>query len=167
VVRLRRTGLSVRLSFGKSARPKGAQSAKVQDRNALMKLIVEASPIFTQISSFSHEPLLQHYGLATTWIDLVDNIWVALWFACHKAHASGKRSQYLHFETRLPGQTPDDFAYILLIAVDSEPGGAPGLLKGKSTELVDLRVTCPSIFLRPHAQPGPVQEAWQRNYSSD
>jgi len=31
------------------------------------------------------EPLLQHYGIQTTWLDLVDNIWVALWFACHKA----------------------------------------------------------------------------------
>jgi hypothetical protein len=132
----------------------GAQATKVQDRNAFMRLIVQALPIFTQIRPFSHEPLLQHYGLATTWIDLVDNIWVALWFACHKAHVSGKQSQYLHFETRLPGQTPDDFAYILLIAADSEPAGVPGLLKGKSTEVVDLRVTCPSIFLRPHAQHG-------------
>jgi hypothetical protein len=74
----------------------------LQQRNVFMKSIVDAMPIFQQIKLFSHEPLLQHYGLATTWIDLVDNIWVALWFACHKAHISGKRSQYLHFEKRLP-----------------------------------------------------------------
>lgn len=132
----------------------GAQAAQVQKRNAFMKLIVEATPIFAQIIPFSHEPLLQHYGLTTTWIDLVDDIWVALWFACHTAHVSGKRSQYLHFEKRLQERKPADFAYILLVAADSQPVGVPGLLKGKSTELVDLRVTCPSIFLRPHAQHG-------------
>jgi len=30
------------------------------------------------------EPLLQHYGIRTRWLDLVDNIWIALWFACHE-----------------------------------------------------------------------------------
>lgn len=32
--------------------------------------------------------------------------------------------------------------------------GVPGLFRGPRTELVDLRVACPSIFLRPHAQHG-------------
>jgi hypothetical protein len=140
--------------FRKIGPTQGAQAAVVNQRTAFMKLIDEATPIFKQIKPFSHEPLLQHYGLATTWIDLVDNIWVALWFACHKAHVSGKRSQYLHFERRLHEQDPGGFAYILLIAVDSEATGVPGLFKGENTELVDLRVTCPSIFLRPHAQHG-------------
>lgn len=36
------------------------------------------------------EPLLQHYGMRTRWVDAVDNIWVALWFACHVAHARGQ-----------------------------------------------------------------------------
>lgn len=27
-------------------------------------------------------PLLQHYGIKTPWLDVVDNIWVALWFSC-------------------------------------------------------------------------------------
>lgn len=30
------------------------------------------------------EPLLQHYGLRTRWLDVVDNIWVALWFAVNE-----------------------------------------------------------------------------------
>lgn len=30
------------------------------------------------------EPLLQHYGLRTRWLDVVDNIWVALWFATNR-----------------------------------------------------------------------------------
>lgn len=29
-------------------------------------------------------PLLQHYGVETPWLDIVDNIWIALWFSCWK-----------------------------------------------------------------------------------
>jgi hypothetical protein len=28
--------------------------------------------------------LLQHYGYATSWLDVVDNLWVAAWFASHR-----------------------------------------------------------------------------------
>src|SRR5215470_17985708 len=69
-----------------------AQSARVRDRNLFIAHIVASSPIFATFRNYAHEPLLQHYGLATTWVDLVDNIWVALWFACHKAHVSGDKS---------------------------------------------------------------------------
>lgn len=131
-----------------------AQSIKVRDRNVFVKKIVSESPIFSTFKDFAHEPLLQHYGLSTTWIDLVDNIWVALWFACHRAHSSGKNSQYLHFEKRIPGTPGNEYAYIMLVAADSQPAGVHGLFKGPNTELVDLRVACPSIFLRPHAQHG-------------
>jgi hypothetical protein len=129
-----------------------AQAGRVHDCRSFMREIVSACPIFSTFPNFAHEPLLQHYGLSTTWIDLVDNIWVALWFACHTAHVSGKRSQYLHFEARNSGN--ERFAYILLIAADSSQAGVPGLFKGPNAELVDLRVACPSIFLRPHAQHG-------------
>ena len=27
--------------------------------------------------------VLQHYGIRTCWLDIVDNIWVALWFGSH------------------------------------------------------------------------------------
>ena len=30
------------------------------------------------------DPILQHYGIRTPWIDLVDNLFVALWFASHE-----------------------------------------------------------------------------------
>ena len=131
-----------------------AQSRRVCDRNLFIREVVSKSDIFSKFREFAHEPLLQHYGLSTTWIDLVDNIWVALWFSCHKAHVSGKNARYLHFEKRIPQGGSDEYAYILLIAADSNPAGIPGLWKGSNTELVDLRVACPSIFLRPHAQHG-------------
>ena len=145
--------LSPTLFRGISGR-QAAQATRVTERNRFMKMIVDNSPIFSTFPKFAHEPLLQHYGLSTTWIDLVDNIWVALWFACNQAHVSGKNSEYLHFERRRPSGA-NDFAYVLLVAANSrQQVGVPGLYKGPVTELVDLRVACPSIFLRPHAQHG-------------
>jgi hypothetical protein len=104
------------------------------------------------------EPLLQHYGLRTSWVDLVDNVWVALWFACYRAHAAGENGKFLHFEKRAPRteSTLERFAYIVLVAVDTMQGSTatPGLWRGDQTEFIDLRVAAPSIFLRPHAQHG-------------
>jgi len=106
--------------------------------------------------SYAHEALLQHYGLKTTWIDLVDNIWVALWFACHTARSVGPCSEYMHFERRVPRTDSTGKAYVLLIAADAVAPDKtrPGLYSGSNTELVDLRIAAPSVFLRPHAQHG-------------
>jgi hypothetical protein len=115
----------------------------------------EKCGIFEKFGSWSHEALLQHYGISTTWIDLVDNVWVALWFACHRAVSSGKNDEFLHFEKRVYG-TNDVYAYILLIGVDIKKRNSrkPGYYTGDNTELLDLRMAAPSIFLRPHAQHG-------------
>jgi FRG domain len=106
--------------------------------------------------AYAHEALLQHYGLKTTWIDLVDNIWVALWFACHTAHTRGSCGEYLHFERRVPRKDPTSKAYILLVAADAVAPDPkkPGFYSGSNTELLDLRIAAPSVFLRPHAQHG-------------
>ena len=111
--------------------------------------------IFRQVGAYAVEPLLQHYGFRTTWIDLVDNVWVALWFACHHGRTTGKLSEYLHFERRNPSVEGEKFAYILLVGTGITPSPtSPGLYSGAHTELIDLRVACPSIFIRPHAQHG-------------
>lgn len=100
------------------------------------------------------EPLLQHYGIRTRWIDLVDNVWIALWFACHSAQATGPLKAFLHFERRTPRGRKSEYAYVLLVrsAVISTPADRPGVTLGTDTEIVDLRVAAPSVFLRPHAQ---------------
>jgi hypothetical protein len=85
---------------------------------------------------------------------VIDNIWVALWFACHLAISSGSSKQYLHFERRSPAV--GEYAYILFLesaffqSSQEEPGH---YLDGRS-ETIDLRVAAPSVFLRPHAQHG-------------
>ena len=132
------------------------QSRRIGLLNSALTAARTKNEIFSSLDPFAHEPLLQHYGLKTSWIDLVDNIWVALWFACHKAFAAGAIGEYLHFEQRTESKDPGGFAYILLVSADSRPAqkSPPGAVIGKSTELIDLRVAAPSIFLRPHAQHG-------------
>lgn len=97
------------------------------------------------------EPLLQHYGIKTQWLDIVDNTWVALWFAVHKAISTiVDRREYIHmFENE-----ETDFGYIFLIGCDAkiEDKAYPGVYKSNTTVMVDLRKAIPSFFLRPHAQ---------------
>lgn len=120
------------------------------------KAIKEFSAPLKATAAYTHEALLQHYGLKTTWIDLVDNIWVALWFACHNARVIGPFGDYLHFERRIPRTDTTGKAYILLVAADAvaPDKNQPGLFSGANTELIDLRIAAPSVFVRPHAQHG-------------
>ena len=130
-------------------------------RNAYMNSYLEScrkqKKVLKQVPGYAWEPLLQHYGIRTRWIDAVDNVWVALWFACHEVHATGPNGMFLHFERR-PLFHPDgkeNYAYIVLLEVGSNPvHDKPGLTEGMDTEAIDLRVACPSTFLRPHAQHG-------------
>lgn len=103
------------------------------------------------------EPLLQHYGIKTTWIDVVDNIWIALWFACHRAKSVGWPEECLHFEKRIPDpRTKQEYAYVMLLAsaYSSPMPGLPGRFRDERSETIDLRVAAPSHFVRPHAQHG-------------
>jgi hypothetical protein len=95
------------------------------------------------------EPLLQHYGIRTPHIDLVDNVWVALWFALHQAKSKVINShEYIYFY-----ENQCEYSYILLIATDAiNTSGDHGLYEGSLARLVDLRKSLPSYFLRPHAQ---------------
>ena len=99
------------------------------------------------------EPLLQHYGLRTRWLDVVDNAWVALWFACHRLAVEHRR--YAHHQRRSAAQEPDGFAYVeVLSAGVQSPTPVPGVSRSADARLVDLRYSSPSIYLRPHAQHG-------------
>ena len=96
-------------------------------------------------------PLLQHYGVRTHWLDVVDNTWVALWFALHRTKATvvdGR--EYIHFFEH----KTSDYGYIVLIGSDAkiENSRFPGIYRGETTVMVDLRKAVPSYFLRPHAQ---------------
>lgn len=104
---------------------------------------------------YAVEPLLQHYGIRTRWLDVVDNLWIALWFACHKFEFTG---HYGHVVRRVPrdADSNDGFTYLLAVVV---PGSLrevfPGLhLSEGVARVIDLRRAVPSFYLRPHAQHG-------------
>ncbi|MBS3179357.1 MULTISPECIES: FRG domain-containing protein [unclassified Pseudoclavibacter] len=99
------------------------------------------------------EPLLQHYGLRTRWIDVVDNIWVALWFACHRQITVGR---YAHHSRRSVSQEPASAkAYVFVMSTGTlEKTHIPGYSLSSTTRFVDLRYCVPSLYLRPHAQHG-------------
>ena len=95
------------------------------------------------------EPILQHYGLKTPWIDVVDNIWVALWFALHESKSIIiNNREYVHYY-----DSRQKYAYIVLMASDATTAVKPyGVYEGKETTVVDLRKATPSFYIRPHAQ---------------
>src|SRR5208283_1726512 len=124
--------------------------------NQYLSQLRSSNVIFQQFSEELHEPLLQHYGIRTTWVDLVDNLWIALWFASNKAFYAGDRSQYLHFERLDQTRNKTEHVYISLFGAcnTTMSGRTPGYYEGSNTELADLRIGVPSIFLRPHSQHG-------------
>lgn len=104
---------------------------------------------FNQYDRIILEPLLQHYGIKTPYIDLVDNVWVALWFALHQAKTKIINThEYVYFYNN-----ENEYSYVFLVATDAiNPSDKHGVYLGLETKLVDLRKAVPSYFLRPHAQ---------------
>lgn len=146
----------LRPSLYRNITTRAAQSKRECSLNTTVVELMRRCKLLDELYENAREPLLQHYGLNTTWIDLVDNIWIALWFACHKAKTTGESSEYIHYERREPDFSKKEYAYISLIAADMTNLNVPhpGHFISKKTELIDLRVACPSIFLRPHSQHG-------------
>ncbi|MET3355643.1 UNVERIFIED_ORG: hypothetical protein ABID33_003568 [Xanthobacter viscosus] len=145
---------SLKPSLYRDIKDRKKEDKKHEKLNKIISTFNESASIFDNIPPYAVEPLLQHYGIKTSWIDLVDNIWVAIWFSVYQCHSFGKASQFIHFEQRSPKE--GKFGYILCVAVDENMNLSPrkGTIRGDHTELVDLRIAVPSVFLRPHAQHG-------------
>ena len=107
------------------------------------------------------EGVLQHYGISTRFIDIVDNHWVALWMGLNRIEKNKQINTYYHYSERyipLAHDTlekQDYYQYILLIAVPfSTKPIKMGISESNEYIMVDLRQALPSVFLRPHAQHG-------------
>lgn len=104
-----------------------------------------------QFSDAVLEGLLQQYGIPTTWFDAVDNIWIALWFACYRSdnavsiNKNSEKRFFWHMTKRNPRSEESDerFAYVFVLCAESE-----------AAEVIDLRRELPSDYIRPHAQHG-------------
>ena len=127
---------------------------------------VNGKQVLSDVPIYAREPLLQHYGLSTQWLDFVDNIWVALWFACHQAvpapggYSFRKVDSHLAFEAGSEKKArngiswSEGLSYIILVKTGLGKEIEPGLIKTKDMSVIDLRKACPSFFVRPHAQHG-------------
>jgi hypothetical protein len=114
----------------------------------------KSSLLGSGVPRYAAEPLLQHYGIRTRWLDVVDNLWIALWFACHEFTVEGR---YLHVVRRTVHDAGEGFAYILSITLTAPVVSEErrGLWWFRDLgRVVDLRVAVPSYYVRPHAQHG-------------
>ena len=100
------------------------------------------------------EPLVQHYGIRTRWLDVVDNIWVALWFACHRQVSVGRHASHIRRSAAQEGDAANVYIAVLKTGPLEPARNLPGYWVGPETRVVDLRHSVPSVYLRPHAQHG-------------
>ena len=141
--------------------------------NKYIYQLIDDNAFMDSTTPIAYEPILQHYGIKTTWLDLVDNIWTALWFASYSAHATGPANKYMHYEI-----SKNEFSYISILYFGKienilhkntkrrikklyeykniptykiEYPSYPFFETEKYT-LIDLRYMTPSLYRRPHSQ---------------
>lgn len=103
------------------------------------------------------EGLLQHYGIKTHYVDIVDNHWIALWFGLYESTKLKNIHSYLCYTRRTVDKcecTDDMYQYLILIASNNNIINLYRLNPKSKTVTIDLRANLPTMFLRPHAQHG-------------
>lgn len=127
----------------------------------------------SSISRIKLMSILQHYGIPTQYLDVVDNHWTALWFGLNesKTYANGDvfcKYEQRHIDlldaVRARKEYNDEeymdyserfYQYIILILVANPTQQSSNeVIIGEDTIAVNLRNALPSTFLRPHAQHG-------------
>jgi len=91
---------------------------------------------------------MQHYGLKTPWLDLVDNIFIGLWFARNQM-------KWLDEEKYQIEKSKNEFGWIYLLKAEYEKKvNDEGICIGEKTQWCDLRYHHRDLSLRPHFQHG-------------
>lgn len=119
--------------------------------NTLINETYSTMPLLNKMDQKLIAPLFQHYGIHTDWLDLVDNLWVALWFSIHEYVRPESNKRY-EFVKRISKVESPTYLYLMLSDAVERHNKIPGYYKGENYEVVDLRVSAPSVFLRPHNQ---------------
>ena len=148
-------------------------SAAIQQLNTLKNRFLQDSKLcnFIKLSTEKNaknhqlEGMLQHYGVKTRYVDVVDNHWIALWMGNNQCMEYKIQEKYYHYEKReipiiecLQDSVKLDidelYQYVLLIAMPHSNIHVSGITEHNDFILIDLRAALPSTFLRPHAQHG-------------
>ena len=124
-------------------------SKRKEKLNSLIEQAQNNMRILANMDRKLVSPLLQHYGIHTDWLDLVDNLWVALWFSIHEYIILDKRYEHVK---RIDEPGKPTYLYLMLSDAVDRHTKIPGYYKGEVSEVVDLRKAAPSVFLRPHNQ---------------
>jgi len=82
--------------------------------------------------------ILQHYGFRTSWLDVLDNLFVAVWFAAHMLTAAADPPIEI-------SPSPEEHGWLYLIASTAGP---------RHLRCVDLGTGHHPLSARPHAQHG-------------
>lgn len=142
------------------------------------------------VKKYAIEPLLQHYGIRTRWLDLTDSLPFALQFALmnyeeieptvilsgstryqleRDAGSCSKVLRNVKVMERVMSETDEGYAYLYVMELAGYQSGvegcADGLSKFKNGWLIDARREMPSFFLRPHVQHGLL--FFSRHFSKD
>jgi FRG domain len=103
----------------------------------------------------STEPMLQHYGIETRWLDAVDSIPHALFFATHRPVPPAPGATEWSYA---PSYRKHGFIYLFDTGRQRVVRRSKSILRGYSRGdgllVADLRELKPSLALRPHAQHG-------------
>ncbi len=139
-------------------------------------LVRKALP-FHDVPKYAVEPLLQHYGLKTRWLDVTDALPYALYFclaqyenliitkpfdAAYDPKTSGSCASrfFENVVVRLCDEAlpSGDDVYLYAISpgvrLENEHSSTPGLVSYTCGDIIDARIAVPSIYLRPHSQHG-------------
>ncbi len=137
------------------------------------KPITNHSAIAIKLESYCVEPLLQHYGIQTRWLDLTDSLCHALFFSVVKDEAinivdlsSGDSSvdvnllseHVLNRSVRLPPKCEEiNYCYLYVLSVGKENYSfssklPKGIRRCANGWILDGRKAFPSTYLRPHSQ---------------
>ncbi len=128
----------------------------IRDKAEFSKLYIAYKELGQQIKQISKakrfegevgSAILQHYGVKTPWLDLVDNIFVALWFACWE------RFEYKD-GFRFRQRNPSEFGWVYFLKFDYGEPDREDVIVGNDTRYCDLRSSTESLVLRAHTQHG-------------
>ena len=142
-------------------------------KDSQMKNELKLDRLDKETANYIIEGMLQHYGVSTRFVDIVDNHWIALWMGLNKAIEIKQINKYYSYIKReiplvinnieIQDFQRELYQYILLISVPFFTQSHKGVYSSDKYVMIDLRQALPSYFLRPHAQHGLVVKKRSQN----